>query len=357
VRTAHHLDTALLDLDSAWSASGVGGSLFLRDDLYHPNAAGHADWAARLVPVIASLPGFSPAAPVVRDQGDAIPLRFGYSAMTNLLVHLGTVFSRTDILEEAGFSASMTVFQRGDAQASALARQDIDATFTSGLATLVNLHQLPGLRVVASVGPVGRLGLVVPRTGSVRAAAELRGARVGLVPMSSADYGLWRLLRPAGMTESDVEIVTMEHTRQAVEHAFRKHEIAAAVIWDPLLEALLEEGSGRLVTAEPYHGHLVMAGEYLDRYPGAAGNIRRALAAAFAFMASQPVAVQTWAAAASGWRPELFTPLLAANDRISNARTGQAIDPEMTDDEKQWLRDAADWYEYRTGERIAPGGW
>jgi ABC-type nitrate/sulfonate/bicarbonate transport system substrate-binding protein len=139
---------------------------------------------------------------------------------------------------------------------------------------------------------------VAARPGIARV-ADLRGKKIGVPNNSSAEVTLSLLLRDAGLTRTDVEIVPL--TVNDITTAFARGQIDAYSIWQPTLSAALAGQPGAKVLATNADTNLykkegaiaagdvvVMRRDLIDGSAPQASAIFRGLTRSIAFVKSSP---------------------------------------------------------------------
>jgi NitT/TauT family transport system substrate-binding protein len=143
--------------------------------------------------------------------------------------------------------------------------------------------------------------IVCPVSSPVRAAADLRGKRIGIWPV--ADTLLFEMMistsRPVTQTVQWVRSPNLNNPSAEVEWARRElvaGRIDAYTGPDPIPEILKAEGTARLVTSNtwgsPYNGWyccmLAVRSELLHQHPRLATSFTRAIRRAAAYLVEQP---------------------------------------------------------------------
>jgi sulfonate transport system substrate-binding protein len=105
------------------------------------------------------------------------------------------------------------------------------------LATTAN----PKIRMLLTLAE-GRYRIIGRKSAGINRLADLRGKKITTVPQTSAHYYLFRMLRSAGLEESDVTLVNVERTDMA--RAIARHDADAISMWEPQAQSALE-GLGR----------------------------------------------------------------------------------------------------------------
>jgi sulfonate transport system substrate-binding protein len=99
----------------------------------------------------------------------------------------------------------------------------------------------PQIRMLLTVAE-GHYRIIGRKSAGINALADLRGKKITTVAQTSAHYYLFRMLRSAGLQESDVTLVTVDRTDMA--RAVARHDADAISMWEPEAQTALD-GLGR----------------------------------------------------------------------------------------------------------------
>jgi sulfonate transport system substrate-binding protein len=105
------------------------------------------------------------------------------------------------------------------------------------LATIDN----PRIRMLLTLAE-GHYRIIGRRSAGIRSIGDLRGKRITTASRTSAHYYLFKMLRSAGLQESDVTLVNVERTDMA--RAIARREADAISMWEPEAQKALD-GLGR----------------------------------------------------------------------------------------------------------------
>lgn len=346
------------DIDQDWQANGVTD--FLPDHIFHPDAAGHRRIAERLFADLAEKGILNDAGRAAAPAGETITLRLGYSRITPLHTLLGEVLRRTDIPARYGLTLTTETFQRGDDQASALAR--LDATFTTEAPAIFFLESQPGWRIVGQTGQLGLTALVVGSGSEIRKPADLAGKRVG-VPFDStphADLTAW--LAEAGLAEGrDVE--TVDLGLADLSEALSSGRVDAVAIWDPWVNQLLAQSPAQAIRYRPFYSLIAMNGDFLEEHPDAQRRYLCSLRDALLYAREHRTEAVQWAAQTSGFDEKTIQVLLDSSGQFGSGAVRFAITDEASEAlERDYLfvhRDepaaeaAAGWEQFRKNFQAA----
>jgi sulfonate transport system substrate-binding protein len=95
----------------------------------------------------------------------------------------------------------------------------------------------PRLRMLLTVAE-GHYRIIGRKSAGINSLADLRGKKITTVPQTSAHYYLFRMLRSAGLQESDVSFVNVERTDMA--RAVARRDADAISMWEPEAQNALE---------------------------------------------------------------------------------------------------------------------
>lgn len=217
------------------------------------------------------------AAAFAPAQAETTTLKVAYIPilpMTQLFVMEGEGWTK-----EAGLDLELTKFGSGPAIVQAIANGDFDVMyFGIGPAMVSRANGVP-IKVVAS-NVVEQIALIaqgdlkdaIAKAGSpaagIKAFTEANGRKpkIATLPKGSVPDTVFRhwLIKVAGLTEADVEIVGMGADK--VQQAVLTRSVDAASILEPVVTIIQE----RLPDAEI----IVSGGEMLDNQPGAVVAVR-----------------------------------------------------------------------------------
>ena len=95
----------------------------------------------------------------------------------------------------------------------------------------------PKIRMLLTVAE-GHYRIIGRKSAGINSLADLRGKKITTVPQTSAHYYLFRMLRSAGLQESDVTLVNVERTDMA--RAVARRDADAISMWEPEAQNALE---------------------------------------------------------------------------------------------------------------------
>jgi sulfonate transport system substrate-binding protein len=137
----------------------------------------------------------------------------------------------------------------GRAASAQLVSGMVDAATGSETQALLNSIAQPQLRIVLTLCEC-RYRIVARRSAGISSIADLRGKRVAHTPGTSSQYYLVDMLRLAGLTVSDVTLITLEGPEMPA--ALANKTIDAMAMWEPHAQnALNQLGGDDMVLTHP----------------------------------------------------------------------------------------------------------
>jgi NitT/TauT family transport system substrate-binding protein len=162
------------------------------------------------------------------DSGDGTEVRFGYIGDYNG-ASLLAIANKQGLWEEAGLDPQLQIFTNGPLQIQALGAGDLDFGYIGPGAFWLPAS---GQSRIVAINTLTFADRVIARPG-IDSVADLKGKKVGVPEGTSGDMVLNLALQEAGLTEDDIEKVSMDPA--TVVSAFVSGQIDAAGIWYPLI--------------------------------------------------------------------------------------------------------------------------
>lgn len=135
-------------------------------------------------------------------------------------------------MKAKGYKVVFKEFQDGTALTTALKSGDIDYARVGDVPPVsAQANGLDFVYVGAGSDKVKGSGLEVKKNGDIQSLSDLKGKTIAYTKGTSSQYFVLRLLKKAGLTTSDVKLVSMDQSSAAV--AFSKGTIDAWATWDP----------------------------------------------------------------------------------------------------------------------------
>ena len=186
------------------------------------------------------------AAPAISRAASAGTFRIGWqkNGVLALAKSAGVLEKR---LEPLGFSVTWAEFSSGPPLLEALGAGALDFGPTGDVPPL--FAQAAGgklLYVGTYAGAPSGSAILVPKEGSVRTLADLKGKRVAFKRGSSAHNFAVKALRAAGLTPADIKPADLSPADAAA--AFKTGGIDAWVIWDPYFAVAEADPQTRVLT-------------------------------------------------------------------------------------------------------------
>lgn len=309
--TAARVGFPLVAVDDRWSRTRETG-LFVPGHVFHPSAAGHARMAEQIAADLAALlPGLTDPPPVggPPPAPTEATLRFGWSSLTPVHAHLGVVLEEhPELAARHGLTLAPTDYRSGKDQGDDAAAGRLDAFFSCEAPAVNMLGPRPDVRVIASVGGLGRIAVVArPPLATLD---DLRGRRVGLAPRSTPamDWETWG----AGRGATVVELPT-----EALLPALRAGTVDAVVGWDPWVEDWVRS-DGLVVLAErPFRSVLAVNEAWATREPDRARRLVALFEDALRLAAADRPGLDARVAARSGWSAAVVTAVADRNAALA----------------------------------------
>jgi sulfonate transport system substrate-binding protein len=188
-------------------------------------------------------PVASPAAtPATAAPAGGNTVRIGYQRFSDLDIirKRGTL---DKLLEAQGAKAEWTFFQAGPPMLEAINAGSIDFGGVGEAPPI--FAQASGVQFyyvgITPRGPETQ-DIVVPKDSAIKTPADLKGKKVALQKGSSAHYLLVTVLKEAGLSVGDVEVVSLPPADARA--AFEQGNVDAWSIWDPFLAVI--ESTGKI---------------------------------------------------------------------------------------------------------------
>ncbi|WP_407894528.1 aliphatic sulfonate ABC transporter substrate-binding protein [Lacticaseibacillus sp. N501-2] len=135
-------------------------------------------------------------------------------------------------MQAKGYKVVFKEFQDGTALTTALKSGDIDYARVGDVPPVTaQANGLDFVYIAAGSDKVQGSGIEVKKNAGIESLADLKGKTIAYTKGTSSQYMLIQALKKAGLTESDVKMVSMDQATAAV--AFAKGTIDAWASWDP----------------------------------------------------------------------------------------------------------------------------
>ena len=149
-------------------------------------------------------------------------------------------------LKPLGVTVSWSSFPSGPPMNEALAAGNQDIGFMGDTPAIIARSAGQDTRIVglSATGPKA-LAVIVPQHSPITSPGELKGKKVAVVKGSYAHHLLVLVLKSAGLTVSDIELINLPHADIPV--ALDNGEIDAGCVWEPLVTRLTDGGPDRVL--------------------------------------------------------------------------------------------------------------
>jgi len=261
------------------------------------------------------------AAPFATRAAEPAKLRIGYQKSSTLAIWLKSKGQLEKALAPFDVTPDWHEFSSGLPLLEALNVGALD--ITADVADAVPPFALAAgaqITYFASESPSPTAQAIVVKSDSpIRTLADLRGRKVAFAKGAGAHYLLVAALRSAGLTLADVEPAYLSPADGRA--AFENGSVAAWVIWDPFLSAVLRQGNARVLRdgqgLSAYRRFYMTATAYAKRRPDVLQAVFAELRGAGAWIKANPAEAAQWYAPVIG--------LDAATVEAANARRSYAV--------------------------------
>lgn len=159
--------------------------------------------------------------------------------------------------------------------------------------------------VIAALGASLIQDILVPTGSDIETAADLDGARVGVLAGTSSQYGLLTIAEDAGVDPDSIEILDL--APPDAQAAFEAGELDAWAVWPPFVQQQVIQGTGELLPEgdAAIQSIVVVPTSFADEYPETYAALIQAVADAKEFIADNEVEAQTIVSGAVEVDPEV----------------------------------------------------
>lgn len=182
-------------------------------------------------------------------------------------------------LQKAGFKLKWQPFSLGPMVSEAFAAGHLDMGVMGDFPAFVGRAAGTDYRIVsvASAAPKA-LALVAKKDSDIMHITDLKGKKVATTKGAYGQKLLSLLLEQSGMTMNDIQFIHMSMDDLAT--ALVRGDVAAGVMWDPLITRMEEAGEIKIVADGTgiYDGYAVLmaSGDMIDKNPEAVKAVLRA---------------------------------------------------------------------------------
>jgi ABC-type nitrate/sulfonate/bicarbonate transport system substrate-binding protein len=243
-------------------------------------------------------------------SAEEFTIHVGYPSGMNGLT--AVVLEKSGLGAKHQLKAEFTSFQYGPAMMEGLISGRLDAVVTSPWPPMMLSAKLPGsVTIVASLGQSSH-SLLVPKTSSINAWADLRNRKIGVSFNTESHLDLLISLKKAGLDpKTDVELINLLPAE--LPAAFESGQTDAVVIRQPQVSRLEEKLGARRLETWPFHFISIVRTEYLKQNPEAVKRYVEALADAIFFTASNPEQASVWFGESQRIDPQIVRKASAEN--------------------------------------------
>lgn len=183
-----------------------------------------------------------------------------------------------ELAKKTGWDIEFRRFNSGADIFAAIASGDVqigDVGSSPYAASVSRDLDVKGIYITAGAGDSEAL-VVRP---DIKSTADLKGKKLSAAPVSTDHYQLLAVLKQAGLTEKDSQVIAMPQPQ--IVAAWKRGDIDGAFVWDPALSELKKDGHVLITSGEvskrgaPVFSALVATGafakenpEFLTKYVG-----------------------------------------------------------------------------------------
>lgn len=221
------------------------------------------------------------------------PIRIGWQPTTTVQAQIAHTLAKTDILDQNGLKAEMTMFSFGPAVIEALVSGAIDVGFIGDLPS-VSLAAAGGPTTVIARQSTFRGSIIASTKSEIKSVADLKGKSL-YGPTGSAIYlAALAMLDSAKLKPgTDVQVVNMGFADLA--DALKSGKIDALFVWDPWVENFVSQGLARVVASSVELTMVVaMRDDYRNKNPEAVEKFLKAQKEATLFAALNHDKTNAW---------------------------------------------------------------
>lgn len=196
-----------------------------------------------------------------------------------------------------------------------LASESADFTSTAGAAALLARSNGIPLQVVYIYSKPEWTALVTRKDSPIRTVADLKGKKVAATKGTDPYIFLLRALDTAGLSQSDIELVHLQHPDGKA--ALERGEVDAWAGLDPHMAQINLESGARLFFRNPdfnTYGFLNVRQSYADRYPEIVKRVLKVYEKGRKWALEHPEETARILAEAARMSPEVARQVLTRND-------------------------------------------
>lgn len=170
-----------------------------------------------------------------------------------------------EALKKKGITTNYTLFQSLPPINEAFATGRVDVVFEAEPPAIVGKAAGIDIKIVGiSCSLVQEI--LVPSKSNVQAITDLKGKKIAVLAGTSSHYGLLKIVREAGLSPSDIEVVDM--IPPDAKSAFQTGKVEGWAVWPPWVEQEEIAGTGRVLSGGDAAIHSIMAvrGEFARKH-------------------------------------------------------------------------------------------
>jgi sulfonate transport system substrate-binding protein len=164
------------------------------------------------------------------------------------------VLKAAGLLSTLPFKVNWSDFTSGPPMLEAMASGSVDIGGVGDAPPVFAASGGEGVEIVgARTTPTGdQDAIVVPKGSSITSIQQLKGKKIAYGSGSSANYHLLTVLTKAGLTKSDVTLVSLQPSNALA--AFTSGAVDAWDIWPPYVQQVVAQDGARVLAIGPQYG-------------------------------------------------------------------------------------------------------
>ena len=169
-------------------------------------------------------------------------------------------------LKEKGITATYQVFQSLPPINESLATGRVDVIFEAEPPAIIGTAAGIDMKVVALSCTLVQ-DILVRSDTDINSAMDLKGKKIAVLAGTGSHYGLIKIIKAAGLSASDIEVVDM--VPPDAKSAFQTGKVDGWAVWPPWVEQEEIAGTGRVLPRGDavIQSIMVARGEFAQKYP------------------------------------------------------------------------------------------
>ena len=231
-------------------------------------------------------------------EQSAVPIRIGWQIPAATQGQVLQVLKRTNVLEGLGLKPSFVPFSYGGPQVEAAFAGELDVFFAGDQPAINLIARGSKWKIVGRLFEDGT-GIIVPPNSTINNVADLRRKTVASPFGSIAHRDAFLYQEAAGLdplqdvVNQNLDILEIRRRAQSGGNG-DWNGTDAAVVWEPLVSSLTQQGLARNILSGSYLGVIAVSEEFIERYPQATERFLKALMVSWDFFSRQPDRVMRW---------------------------------------------------------------